>query len=145
MRISKATLLLSLVLLMSLTCQPVLADQTDDARMVAIGILKKFETKNNSDVWESHVSDWFKKKITRDAFLANMTITQSQLGGIGSGRTLIQQNTADGDPQTGYTGKVYSFLFATTYPLAKVYEMIVLIRESTNYRLSGIYYTPNPN
>lgn len=142
---STSTFLISLALLMSLVYQPVLADQTDEARAVAIDILKKIETKNNSELWQNHVSDWFKKKITRDAFLANMTITQSQLGGIGAGRTLIQQNTADGDSQTGYTGKVYTFLFATTYPLAKVYEMIVLIRENTDYRMSGIYYTPNPN
>lgn len=122
-----------------------IADPTKDPLAVATDILRKLEQKKNTEVWQTHVSDWFKSKMSKDAFLANMTIVQSQLGGEGSNRQLIQQSTADGDPGTGYTGKVYSFMFSTKFPGSKVYELIVLIREDDAFRVSGINYTPNPN
>jgi hypothetical protein len=121
------------------------ADEMSDARASANTIFRKLEQRKNAEVWESDVSDWFKEKMTRDAFLANMTITEAQLGGSSTDRKLIQQNQANGEPRSGYKGKVFSFLFDTTFPAAKVYEMIVLIRERGAYKVSGINYVPNPN
>lgn len=139
-------LLLSMTLvLISLSSGIVYADETDDARAVALNILETLEQRKNAEVWETSVSTWFKDKMTREAFLANMTVIQSQLGGKGTGRHLIQQNTSDSNAQYGYTGKVYSFMFGTRFPAANVYEMIVMMKEGNAYRLSGINYTPNPN
>ncbi|MGF6961203.1 DUF4019 domain-containing protein [Paraburkholderia youngii] len=106
-----------------------------DARAAALKILGKLEQKQNKEVWNANVSDWFKEKMTEEAFLANMTLIQAQLGGIGNNRKLIQENQADGDPRSGYQGTVYSFMFSTTFPVAKVYEMIILIREGGNYKI----------
>ena len=144
MLISKLTIW-ALVITLVLSGGVSFADPTDDARAVAIDILQKLEVRKNSEVWESHVSNWFKDKTAKAAFLANMTVIQSQLGGKGTDRELIQQNTANGSPQFGYTGKVYSFMFATKFSAANVYEMIVMIKEDNAYRLAGIQYTPNPN
>ncbi len=137
--------IVGLCICLLLTAAVSLADQTDEARAVAMTILQKLEQKKNSEVWESHESNWFKERTTKPAFLANMTLIQSQLGGIGSHRELVQQNLANSSPQVGYRGEVYSFMFATTFPSANVYEMIVMIKEDSTYRLSGIQYTPNPN
>ena len=116
-----------------------------NVRAVAANILNKLEQKKNAEVWESHVSNWLKERMTKAAFLANMTKIQFQLGGKGSYRELIHEHTGDFDPQTGYKGEFHSFLFATTFPGAKTYETIVLIREDNAYRMSGINYTPNSN
>ena len=85
------------------------------------------------------------RRGSQAAFLANLTVAQSKLGGTGSDRKIVQQNTADGDPQSGYKGAVYTFTFATTFPSMKAYEIIVLIRENGTYRISGLNYIPNPN
>lgn len=128
------------------TALPVLAaDDLDDARSVAISILKLIETKKGSTVWSERVSSWFKENMTRDAFLANTAFMQSQLGGISVDRKIVQQNLSDGDPRVNYKGDVFSFTFATTYPTGKVYENIVLIREEGTYKMSGLYFVPNPN
>jgi len=116
-----------------------------DARASGTTILRKLEQRKNAEVWESDVSDWFKERMTRDAFLANTAIAQAQLGGSGTDRKLVQQNQADGDPRSGYKGQIFSFMFATTFPGAKAYEMITLTREGGAYKLSGLNYVPNPN
>lgn len=126
-------------------CTNTWADDISDARTAAINILKKLERKQNKDVWENNVSEWFKEKMTRDAFLANLTMIQNQLGGQSTERKLIQQNKSDGDPQNGYKGKVFSFMFSTTFPVAKVYEAIVLIEDSGTYKIAGLNFVPNPN
>ena len=73
--------------------------------------------------------------MTRGAFLANMAITQAQLGGASAYRKLVQQNEPDGDPRSGYKGKVFSFMFDTTFPAGRTYEMITLIPEAGAYKL----------
>lgn len=134
-----------LVILIPLSIAIAHADETDDARRVAVEILQKVEQKKNAEVWQQDVSNWFKERMTKAAFLANLSVTHSKLGGTGSDRTIVQQNTADGDPQSGYKGAVYTFTFATTFPSMKAYEIIVLIRENGTYRISGMNYLPNPN
>ena len=39
------------------------ADETDDARRVALEILQKVEQKKNAKVWQQDVSNWFKETI----------------------------------------------------------------------------------
>jgi hypothetical protein len=95
------------------------ADDMSDARASGTTILSKLEQRKNAEVWQSDVSDWFKERMTRDAFLANMAIIQAQLGGSSSDRKLVQQNKADGNPRSGYKGQIFSFTFATTFPGAK--------------------------
>lgn len=138
-----ATLLVSLATMFISTTAP--AADIDDARSVAVSILNTLEKKKSAAVWEQQVSSWFKDKMTRDAFLANMTFIQAQLGGVSSARNLVQQNFSDGDPKAGYKGEVFSFTFTTTYPTSKVYENVILIREEGKYKLSGIFFVPNPN
>lgn len=124
---------------------PAAAAELDDARAAAVSILQKLEQGKRKEVWKSDVSDWFKQRMTEDAFLANTTVVNAQLGGAGTGRKLIQQNQADGNAMSGYKGAVYSFMFGTTFPMAKVYEQIVVIREGNAYKLSSINFVPNPN
>lgn len=126
-------------------CALAVADEISDARVAGIRVLEDLEQRKNTGVWSSGISDWFKERMTRDAFLANMTIVQAQLGGIASERKLVQQNRTDSNPPTGYTGPIFSFLFATTFPAANIYESVVMIREGGVYKVSGLNWIPNPN
>jgi hypothetical protein len=128
-----------------LAADVVCADDISDARAVGITILRKLEQRKNAEVWQSDVSEWFKEKMTRAAFLANMTMIQAQLGGPSLDRELVQQNQADGNAQHNYKGQIFSYTFATTFPAAKAYETIVLIREGGAFKLAGFNYVPNPN
>ena len=132
-------------ILMLAICLPALADDLDEARASGVKVLRKLEQRKRKDVWDSDVSDWFKQRMTADAFIANMTVIQAQLGGVASGRKLIQQNKAEGDVAAGYKGSVYSFTYGTTFPVTAVYETIVLIKENGSYKVSGINFVPNPN
>lgn len=121
------------------------ADEISDARAAGIRILENLEQRKNAGVWSSGISDWFKERMTKDAFFANMTSVQAQLGGVASERKLVQQNRTESNPQTGYTGPMFSFMFATTFPAAKTYESVVMIREGGVYKVSGLNWIPNPN
>lgn len=121
------------------------ADDMSDARNTGSEILDRISTGKSLSVWDSYVSDWFKERMTKDAFLANMAMVKAQQGGAGEERTLIQQNKSDGAPQFGFKKSVYSFTFSTNFPSGKVYETIVLIREGSEYKVSGLNYLPNPN
>lgn len=109
----------------------------DLARVVGIAVLQKLEQRKNEEVWQSHVSDWARNKITKEAFLANMTMIQSKLGGMGSDRELIQQSVADVNVATGYKGETFTFLYSTSFLTGKVYEKVLLIHEGNTYQLAG--------
>lgn len=121
------------------------ADDISDAREAGITILRNLERGMYKSVWNENVSDWFKQRMTRDAFLANMTTIQLQLGGAATQRRPIQQNRNQGNAQIGYKDTIYTFTFATAFPSSNAYETIVLIREGGQYKLSGINWVPNPN
>jgi len=118
--------------------------EIDDARDVATIILQKFERKQNRALWKEHVSNWMKNKMTEEAFLAEMSTVQAQLGGTSSDRKIVRQTSAP-IPGSGYSGTVYAFTFSASFPSAKAYEMVFLIREDGEYRISGIRYSPNTN
>lgn len=141
----KNLLRVGVVLSLLAACAVAVADEISDARAAGIRILENLEQRKNAGVWSSGISDWFKERMTRDAFLANMTTVQAQLGGIASERKLVQQNRTESNPPTGYTGPIFSFMFATTFPAAKTYESVVMIREGGIYKVSGLNWIPNPN
>ena len=125
----KILLRAGIVLSFITTSAAALADDISDARAAGITVLESIEQRKNLVVWDSKISEWFKERMTKDAFLANMTIVQAQLGGAAGERKLIQQNRTDSNPPTGYNGPIFTLMFATTFPAAKTYEAIVMIRE----------------
>lgn len=91
-----------------------------------------------ADVWDSRTSDWFKTKVTRDAFLANMTLGRGKLGRLEESK-LVSIDHAEHDPTTGYKGSIYAAQFLNTYAGGRFFERIVVIREKDAYKLSGIW------
>jgi hypothetical protein len=121
------------------------ADDMADAREQGTIILEKIQIGQSKSVWDANISGWFKQRMTKDAFLANTVFTRAQLGGVGTGRVVIQQNKGDGAPQLGYQADLFSFIFATNFPSGKFYETVTLVREDGTFKLTGMNFLPNPN
>lgn len=145
MSVFSMLLKMSLVIFAVSLASFVVADEIDDARDVSRDILEKLESKQFAKVWDDNVSVWLKDKTTKPAFLGNLTIIHAQLGGASTDRVLIQQNQSDGDVSSGYSGRVFSFMYETRFPNAKVYETVVVIFDGEDLRLAGFNYVPNPN
>jgi hypothetical protein len=118
--------------------------QESAARASAQGIIKRIAAKEYSQLWDSLVSDWFKQRITKAAFIANMTMSRSPIGPL-TQSSILQASHLDIDQTTGYKGDIYTFMFENIYSNAKFYEQIVVIREPDGtYRLSGLQGAPAP-
>ena len=118
------------------------ADEADDARITSGRIMDLISGGNYAEVWDSHMSDFFQSSMTRDAFLANLTIGRQMLGQFVEGE-LIDMAYSDNDPQSGYQGSVYAFNYANTYSGLRMYERVVLIDEDGDgFKLAGFWANP---
>lgn len=102
-------------------------------------ILRLLSEKKYGDLWDGQVSDWFKAKKNKDAFVADMTIGRSQFGELLTS-VLVSADAANYDPTTGYRGPIGSVTFINTYTGGKFFERFVVIKEKDgNFRLAGLW------
>ncbi len=122
-----------------------MATDQDEALKASRDILTSIQQKQYEKLWKSQVSQFFKSKITKDSFIANLTLGRQQLGAPGESK-FIDITYAQTDPATGYKGEIYSFNYLDTYAAGKFYERIVVIKEQDGkFRLSGIWSAPAPD
>ena len=118
------------------------ADESDDAVSAANKIMNLMSQGNYSVVWENHMSKFFKSTVTKDSFLANLSIGRQNLGKFISSK-FIDQSYAKGDPSTGYQGSVYAFNYLNVYSGIKLYERVVVInQDNTGFKLAGFWANP---
>jgi Protein of unknown function (DUF4019) len=121
-----------------------LASDQDHAVSAAKEILISIQQNKFEKLWDTKVSQYFKSKITKDSFLANLTLGRQQLGEVKETK-FIDMAYSQTDPSTGYTGEIYAINFLTTYSAGKFYERIVVVKEQDgNFRLSGLWGAPSP-
>ncbi|MGA7120921.1 MAG: DUF4019 domain-containing protein, partial [Polyangiaceae bacterium] len=90
-----------------------------------------------------NTSDWFKKRTTKDSFLANMSLGRQPLGASVSPPEFVDMSYAKADPATNYQGEIYAFNFRTSYTVGKFYERIVVIKDlDGKFKLSGVFGSP---
>jgi len=95
-------------------------------------------------VWDEKVSQWFKKQVTEDGFLANMSMGRAQLGSMQS-TSLVSSEYASTDPSSGFRGDIYALTFRSKYANGELYERIVVIKDiDGQFKLSGIFASPVP-
>ena len=95
-----------------------------------------------SVVWDRHMSNNFKSTMTRDSFLANLSIGRQMFGALVDGK-LIDMSFAPNEPAKGYQGAVYAFNFVNTYKSVKLYERVVVINEDgQGFKLAGFFANP---
>jgi hypothetical protein len=135
----------ALILLAALIAMPDLAKaaDSDDAAAAARLILTRLQAGQYEAVWNENTSDWFRKRTTKDSFLANMSLGRQSLGGSTSPPEFVDMSYAKADPATNYQGEIYAFNFRTSYAVGKFYERIVVIKDTDGqFRLSGVFGSP---
>jgi hypothetical protein len=116
----------------------------DNASKAAKDILSSIHQKQFVDVWDSQTSAWYKAKITKDSFIANLTLGRQPLGSVVDTK-FVDMAYSQTDPSSGYQGEIYAFNYLTTYTVGKFYERVVVIKESDGkFRLSGLFGAPAP-
>lgn len=118
------------------------ASDADDAKAVANNIMTKLSQGNYKEVWDNHMSSWFKSKVTKDSFLANLSLGRSMLGKRTNSK-LIDVTYAKNDPTTDYQGDVYAFTYINKYAGATLYERVVVVNEDGNgFKMAGFWANP---
>lgn len=129
------------VLCFSFICSA--ADQ-DEAMAAAKEILSSIQQKKLDTLWNNQTSGFFKSKITKESFFANLTMSSQQLGASGAS-TFIDMAYSQYDPASGLKGEIYAFNFLNSYSVGNFYERIVVIKEQDGkFRLSGLWGAPAP-
>lgn len=118
------------------------AGDREDAEKAAKQILASLQGKKYEVLWNTQMSEFFRSKMTKDSFLANMTMGRQQLGDA-TGSKFIDMAYSQVDPATGTQGEIYAFNYLSTYTAGKFYERIVVIKEKDgNFRLAGLWGSP---
>ena len=131
--------------LLALTCGLSLAADQDDARKAASEILASLRSGQYVKLWDTQTSAFFKSKLTKDSFLANMTIGRQQLGSPIGDPKFVDMAYSQNDPSTGFKGEIYAFNFLSSYSTGNFYERIVVVKEQDGkFRMSGLWGAPAP-
>ncbi len=122
----------------------VAADQ-DDAKKAASEILASLHTAQYTKLWDTQTSEFFKSKLTRDSFLANMTMGRQQLGTPTGNPKFIDMAYSQSDPSSGFKGEIYAFNYLSSYTVGNFYERVVVVKEQDGkFRMSGLWGSPAP-
>lgn len=133
--------LLFLVGLLALGSAAFSGDQ-EDAEKAAGEVLSSLQSRNYEKLWNTQMSAFFKSRVTKDSFLANMTMGRQQLGSPGESR-FLDMAYSKSDPASGIKGEIYAFNYLNAYAAGRFYERIVMIKEQDGkFRLAGLWGSP---
>lgn len=120
-----------------------MAADAEDATKAATEILQGLQKKSFNDVWSFKTSAWFKTKMTKESFMANMSMGRNQLGSVLAPSQFVDMAYSKSDPANAFVGEIYAFNFLSTYSAGKFYERIVVVKDEDGiFRLSGIFGAP---
>jgi len=121
-----------------------LAGDQEEAAKAAREILMSIQQRQFEKLWDTQTSTFFKEKMTRDSFMANLSLGRQQLGAPGESK-FVDMAYSQFDSTTEYRGEIYAFNYLNTYSAGKFYERIVVIKEPDGkFRLSGLWGSPGP-
>lgn len=132
------------VLTIVLFATNVVADEESDAIAATQKILQLLSGADYTEIWESHTGELYKSVVSKDSFMANMSIGRSPLGAMDSS-VIVDAAYSEIEPQTGQTGKFYAVTFKNHYMVGDVYERIIVMLESDGvFRMIGHWGSPAP-
>lgn len=118
------------------------ADEASDAKTASEKIMSLMSEGKYAKVFDSHMSNNFKSTMTRDSWLANLSIGRQMLGGL-KNKKFIEIAYLDNEPATGYQGSVYALTYLNTYSGLKLYERVVVInQDGKGFKLAGFWANP---
>ena len=120
------------------------AADKDEAARAAQHILATLQQQQFEQLWDSQTSEFFKRQITRESFIENLTLGRQQLGAPGAS-AFMQVTMATSDPASGYTGEIYVFNYRNAYASGEYLERIVVVKDDDGeFRLSGLWAAALP-
>lgn len=133
-----------MMLCVAFVAGPVSAGEEDDARSAASAVRAAISNQEYEDLWNSRVSEFFKGKVQKAAFIQNLKQGRAQVG-VARSVTPVSYTFAEVDSMTGYRGKIYSFDYHVKYEKAAFFERLVVVKDPDGrYRLAGIWANPAP-
>jgi hypothetical protein len=121
------------------------ADDAQGATQAAEQILQMVADNRLNTLWDTRVSKFFKDRVSREVFLANLSQGRASVGGARLSSRMVDVTYANQEPQSGYKGDIYYCRFLTKYPSGDFYETLVLIKDPDGqFRLSGMGAAPAP-
>jgi uncharacterized protein DUF4019 len=125
-------------------CMPCFAaaDEKEEAETISKKIVELLGQGKFAEIWDNYTAKSFKSTVTRDSYLANMSIGRQMFGKLESS-SLVDVNYSTHDPATGYNGAIYSFTYLNNYSQVKAYERIVVIdQDGSGFKLAGLWGSP---
>jgi hypothetical protein len=124
-----------------LICSLSFAADYDEVKQAAKSFNAEFDSNHMNQVYDDFAGQYTRSLLTRAAFVSNLTVYRSNLGGGATQRTTIQE-------QSGKTpdGKaLFSIRYEAVFPNITVYEDLTLIKEVPGgWKMYGIFFNPVP-
>jgi hypothetical protein len=140
MRTSRYAILMALLFYFVCTTLA-FADDRKAAEDATKQIKSELDSNQFADVWDNHIAALFKSHMTKQAFMANLSMGRAQVGKFVSG-SFVSMTYATSDP-SGYTGEIYAFTYLDTYANGKYYDRLVVVKEQDGqFRLAGLFSAP---
>jgi hypothetical protein len=118
------------------------ADDQQEATQTAQTFDSEFDANHVNQIYDDLAGQFAKSKLTKDAFVSQLTIMRANLGGAANSRSTIQQQSGM-DPVTHQP--LFNIRYKADFPTTKVYQDLTLIKESPGgWKLYGIYFYPIP-
>jgi hypothetical protein len=136
----KLTIRILAVISILMISGPVIAVDGADAQKAATEIRASIKEGKFELLWETQTSNYFKKAMKKDAFIANMTIGKAQVGPQKESKYI--DVAIRRDPSTGFDGDIYVFTYSATYSGGKLFEQLSLIKEDDKFKMYGLWATP---
>jgi hypothetical protein len=122
------------------------ADDAEQATLVAQQILHMISEDRLNTLWDTLVSKFFKDKISKNVFLANLSDGRASVGGAYLSSQVVDITYRNADPQSGYTADFYTCRFLTKYPAGNFYLSVTVVKElDGQFRLAHLFSSQAPS
>jgi hypothetical protein len=131
----------ALAIALILPIGPAHSGDAEDALNAAGSFNSEFDANHMNQLYSDFAGQLVRGMVTKDAFVSQMAVYRSNLGGGAVSRETIQKQTAASP--TGQS--MFSIRYKATFPATAVYEDLTLIKENPGgWKLYGIYFNAIP-
>jgi hypothetical protein len=118
------------------------ADDSSDAVSAARVFNSDFDADKINELYNVFAGQLVRSMVTKDAFVSQLSVMRSTVGGSASARTTIQTQSGT-NPSTGQP--MFSVRYKVQFPATLQYEDLTLIKEASGmWKLYGFYLNPVP-
>jgi hypothetical protein len=129
--------------LLTLVTRVARADDAQEATQAAKRFNSELDANHINQIYDNFAGKFARSKMpNKDAFVSQLSVLRSTLGGAALSRTTVLEQSA---PDPGTHQLLYSIRYKAAFPAATVYQDLTLIKENPGgWKLYGIYFNPVP-